>query len=123
MKEIIAVYQDCVLCGEKGRQRIADCAEKGITIRKVGFTTEEGEELIHKAVFEHGIGSMPFYVYGDVWSNSLEPLIRLAENLNEPMAEIPKEPKIVKKVRKKAVSEKKTKITDEEKEDGASTKA
>lgn len=119
-KEIIAVYQDCVLCGTKGRQKITECASKGITIRKVGLTTEEGKKLIHEAVFKHGIGQMPFYVYGDVWSNKLRPLIELAENAKKPTAEIPKEQKIVKKVRKKAVLEKKTEITDEDMEDGTS---
>jgi hypothetical protein len=50
VKEIIAVYQDCVLCGVKGKQKIEEYAEKGIAIRKVGFTTPEGQELCAKAV-------------------------------------------------------------------------
>lgn len=75
MIEIIAVYQDCVLCGTKGRQKIADYAAKGVQIRKVGFTTEEGKKLIHEAVLEHGIGYMPFYVLDGEFAESIEALI------------------------------------------------
>lgn len=71
-KEVIAVYQDCVLCGTHGRQKVAELAQKGIIVRKVGFTTPEGKELIHKAIFEHKIGSMPFYTDGEKFSISLE---------------------------------------------------
>lgn len=109
MKEIIAVYQDCVLCGSKGRKKAAEYAKKGIAIRKVGFSTEEGKELIHKAVFEHKIGYMPFYTDGERFAAAIDELL-----------DIPKEPKIVKKVRKKASLEKKPEITDEneDKSDG-----
>ena len=113
MKEIIAVYQDCVLCGDKGRRKIAEYAKKGITIRKVGFTTEEGKELIHKAVFEHKIGSMPFYTDGEIFTTDLHDFVK-----NE---EIPKEPKIVKKIRRKAVLERKKKITEKESGNGTNT--
>lgn len=71
-KEVIAVYQDCVLCGDKGRKKITEFAKKGILIRKVGFTTPEGRNLIHKAVFEHKIGSMPFFTDGEKFSTSLD---------------------------------------------------
>ena len=71
-REVIAVYQDCVLCGTHGRQKVAELAQKGIAVRKVGFTTPEGKELIHKAIFEHKIGSMPFYTDGEKFSISLE---------------------------------------------------
>lgn len=74
-KEIIAVYQDCVLCGDKGRKKAAEFASKGILIRKVGFTTDEGKELIHKAVFEHNIGSMPFFTDGEKFSVKIEDFI------------------------------------------------
>lgn len=106
-KEIIAVYQDCVLCGVKGRQKIAEYAKEGIRIRKVGFTTPEGRELCYQAV-EKGIGYMPFYVSDGDFAESIDALI-------------PKVPKIVKKIRKKVVLEKKTKITDKETENGADT--
>ena len=59
-KEIIAVYQDCALCGSKGKKKALELAKSGVIIRKVGFTTDEGKELIRQAVLEHKIGSMPF---------------------------------------------------------------
>lgn len=74
-KEIIAVFQDCVLCGDKGRKKIAEFAAKGINIRKIGFTTPEGKELIHKAVFEHNIGSMPFFTDGEKFSVKIDDFI------------------------------------------------
>lgn len=70
-KEIIAVYQDCVLCGDKGRKKIAEFAKKGFNIRKVSFASEEGRELCNKAVFVHGIESMPFFTDGKTFSVSL----------------------------------------------------
>lgn len=84
MREIIAVFQDCVLCGVKGRKTIAEYAEKGVSIRKVGFTTEEGGRLIHEAVMEHGIGSLPFYVAGGKFSSSLEELIKESQERKAP---------------------------------------
>lgn len=74
-KEIVAVFQDCVLCGDKGRKKITEFAKKGILIRKVGFTTPEGKDLIHKAVFEHKIGSMPFFTDGEKFSTSLDDFV------------------------------------------------
>lgn len=71
-KEIIAVYQDCVLCGDKGKKKIADFAKKGLTIRKVSFCSEEGRELCNKAIFTHGMKTMPFFTDGEVFSISLD---------------------------------------------------
>lgn len=123
-REIIAVYQDCVLCGTKGRRKIADYAARGIRIRKVGFTTPEGKELIHKAVFEHKIGSMPFYTDGKKFASTIDELLDTeqfirhatpdeAKALDRAYANrFPKEPKIAKKLQKKVVLEKKSKITE-----------
>lgn len=112
VKEVIAVYQDCVLCGAKGRKKAAEYAKKGVIIRKVGFTTPEGRELCYQAV-KKGIGYMPFYVLDGDFAESIDALL------------IQKEPKIVKRVRKKVVLEKKPKITDknEEKSDGNDTES
>lgn len=74
MKEIIAVFQDCVLCGVKGRQKIAEYAEKGVAIRKVGFTTPEGRFLCGEAI-NKGIGSMPFYVMEGDYATSIDALL------------------------------------------------
>lgn len=73
-REIVAVYQDCVLCGVKGRRKVADYAKQGIIIRKVGFTTEEGRELCYQAV-QKGIGYMPFYVLDGDFAESIDALI------------------------------------------------
>lgn len=82
-KQIIAVYQDCVLCGDKGRKKVAELAAKGIIIRKVGFTTAEGKDLIHKAVFEHKIGTMPFFTDGENFTNTLNELIEKQQKKTE----------------------------------------
>ena len=86
-KEIIAVYQDCVLCGTKGRQKALELAQNGIIVRKVGFTTPEGKELIHKAVFEHKIGTMPFYTDGQKFSTTIEDFVVEDAKKREKIAE------------------------------------
>ena len=78
-KEIIAVFQDCVLCGDKGRKKAADLAAKGIIVRKVGFTTFEGKELIHEAVFKHKIGTMPFFTDGENFAPTIDELLEKQE--------------------------------------------
>lgn len=105
-KEIIAVYQDCVLCGTKGRQKALELAKVGIIVRKVGFTTPEGKELIHKAVFEHKIGTMPFYTDGQKFSTTIEDFV------GEEAKKVKKSPE------KPAKSVKKTKKTEKEGKNG-----
>lgn len=75
-KEIICVYQDCPLCGDKGRKLKKLIFDKKLNIRKVSFASEEGKDLIHKAVLEHKIGSLPFYTNGTKFSTSLEELLK-----------------------------------------------
>lgn len=92
-RQITVVFQDCVLCGDKGRKKAKILAQKGIILRKVGFTTPEGKELIHKAVFEHKIGSMPFYVEGDKFAQTLTELLEkptVRENLPAKVVKAPK---------------------------------
>lgn len=96
-KEIIAVFQDCVLCGDEGRKKIAEFAEKGINIRKVGFTTGEGKDLIHKAVLEHKIGSMPFFTDGKKFSVTLDDFIEKPAEVAKKPAKKTKKPKKVAK--------------------------
>lgn len=110
-REIIAVFQDCVLCGVKGRKKIAEYAAKGFNIRKVGFTTDEGRELCYQAV-QKGIGQMPFYVSEGQFSTNIQTFT----SDNTPKA--PKPSKSAKKSPKKATRERKTKITDRSKENG-----
>lgn len=72
MKEIIAVYQDCVLCGDRGRKKAAFIAKRGIKLRKVSAFSDEGEKLVHEAVFEHKIKGLPFYTDGEKFSYHIE---------------------------------------------------
>lgn len=72
--EVVVVYQDCVMCGTRGRQIIADFAEKGVAIRKVSFVSPEGRELCHKAV-NLGIKMMPFYTDGETFTVNIDDLL------------------------------------------------
>lgn len=60
-KEIICVYQDCYLCGDRGKPIKELIFKKKLNVRKVSFASPEGRELIHKAITEHKIGKMPFF--------------------------------------------------------------
>lgn len=76
-KRVVMVYQDCPLCGDRGKNVKKIVAEKGIRLRKVSFASDEGRELIKRAVFENGIKTMPFYydVKNDRFSASLADII------------------------------------------------
>lgn len=78
-RQITVVYQDCYLCGDRGRKRAAILAKKGVILRKVGFSTKEGSELIHEALFKHKIGTMPFYVEDNNYATSLEEILKTKE--------------------------------------------
>lgn len=74
-KEIICVYQDCPLCGDRGKKLKKLILDKKLNVRKVSFASEEGKNLIHEAVFNHGIGTMPFFTDGVKFVTSLEELL------------------------------------------------
>jgi hypothetical protein len=74
-KEIICVYQDCPMCGDRGKQLKKIIIDKKLNVRKVSFASEEGKDLIHEAVFNHGIGTMPFFTDGTKFSTSIEDLV------------------------------------------------
>ena len=92
--EIICVYQDCVMCGDKGKKIKKLIFDKGLNVRKVSFASDEGKNLIHEAVFKHKLGSMPFFTDGKKFSYKLEDFIE-------------KEPEIVEKAEKKPKKSKK----------------
>lgn len=73
--KIVCVYQDCPMCGDKGKKLKKLIFEKGLNVRKVSFASPEGKELCHKAVFENGIKKMPFFTDGERFSNQLEGLL------------------------------------------------
>ena len=74
-KKITVVYQDCPLCGDRGKKLKKIVAEKGIRLHKVSFASDEGRELIKVAVFEKGIKTMPFYYDGENFSATIDELL------------------------------------------------
>lgn len=112
--EIIVVYQDCILCGDRGRKKVAEFAKRGIYIRKVGFSTPEGSDLIHKAVMKHKIGSMPFFTDGERFDVSISGLLKKIDEAAQKPVQKPK-----KSTRRKRKSTKKVK----EATDGSNSKA
>lgn len=75
-KEIICVYQDCPLCGDRGKKLKKLIFDKKLNVRKVSFASPEGKELCHKAVFEHKIGIMPFFTDGKKFVVNIEDLLK-----------------------------------------------
>lgn len=77
-KNIIAVYQDCFLCGsnkEKGEKMLEEISEAGATFRKVSFATIEGRQHCMKAI-ENGITKLPFFTDGEIYSGKYQDLIK-----------------------------------------------
>lgn len=115
-KTIIAVYQDCFLCGsnkEKGEKMLEAIAKKGATFRKLSFATMEGQDYCAKAV-ENGIKTMPFFTDGKIYAQDYETLLEAesrAQNEQgeaEPQAvkiKATAEPKKTKKTKKEANNE------------------
>lgn len=75
-KEVVCVYQDCVMCGDRGRKLKQIIDDNGLDVRKVSFASDEGRELVHKAVFVHGIKTMPFYTDGSLYSTSIMSFVK-----------------------------------------------
>lgn len=73
--EIICVYQDCPLCGDRGKKLKKLIFEKNLNVRKVSFASEEGKNLIHEALFKHKIGTMPFFTDGVKFAATLEEFV------------------------------------------------
>ena len=76
-KQYICCYQDCPLCGDKGKKLKKLIIDKQLDVRKVSFASPEGKELCYEAVFTHGIKKMPFFTDGVNYSLSLEELIAI----------------------------------------------
>lgn len=74
-KKIICVYQDCPLCGDRGKKLKNLIIDKKLNVRKVSFASPEGKDLIHEAVFNQGIGTMPFFTDGEKFVTDIEELI------------------------------------------------
>ena len=78
-KEYICVYQDCPLCGDKGRKLKKLILDNQLNVRKVSFASEEGKEHCYQAVFLQGIKTMPFFFDGTHYAATLEELIKPKE--------------------------------------------
>lgn len=77
-KKVYLVYQDCALCGDRGKVRkveIEKASKKGVKVLKLSFASELAKDLIHQAVMEHKIGSMPFYTDGEKFGYHLADVI------------------------------------------------
>lgn len=74
-KKITIVYQDCPMCGDRGKKLKKIVAKKGIRLHKVSFASDEGGELIKTAVFDYGIKTMPFYYDGTKFAATIEELL------------------------------------------------
>lgn len=110
-KTIYLVYQDCALCGDRGKVRkveIEKATKKGVKVLKLPFTSDFAGELIHKALIEHKIGSMPFYTDGEKFG------YHLADVLDTPKKKGKK--RVTKKVKEQVEAEK-------EAEDGSISEA
>ena len=78
-KEIICVYQDCPLCGSRGKTVLDLATSNGVAIRKVSFASDEGKDLIYKALTKHKIGTMPFFTDGEQFATNLEDFFQKRE--------------------------------------------
>lgn len=78
-KEIICVYQDCILCGDRGKKAKKIILDNKLNVRKVSFATPEGRHLIHEAVFKFKMGSLPFFTDGRIFSYKLSDFIEKDE--------------------------------------------
>lgn len=76
IKQYICCYQDCPLCGDKGKKLKEFIIDKQLDVRKVSFASPEGKELCYEAVFAHGIKKMPFFTDGTNYAQTLEELIK-----------------------------------------------
>lgn len=81
--EIICVYQDCVMCGDRGKKLKKLIFDKNLNVRKVSFASEEGKGLVHEAVFNHQIESMPFFTDGKKFSYKLEDFVKMPEKCDK----------------------------------------
>lgn len=104
--EIICVYQDCAMCGDRGRKLKKIIIDNKLNIRKVSFASDEGKNLIHEAVINHGIGSMPFFTNGEKYSYNLEDFVeKCGKNEEKHIKNVKKVPKKHAKNVKKAVGD------------------
>lgn len=74
-KNIICVYQDCPMCGDRGKKLKKLIFDKKLNVRKVSFASDEGRDLIYQALTEHKIGTLPFFTDGEKFTTDINDLI------------------------------------------------
>ena len=95
-KEIICVYQDCVMCGDRGKKLKQLVFEKNLNVRKVSFASPEGRELSFKAI-QNRICRMPFFTDGDRYTNNIEDLLEPGKKTKRVYKKTTKKVKLTKK--------------------------
>lgn len=93
--EIICVYQDCVMCGDRGKKLKQLIFDKNLNVRKVSFASPEGQHLIHEAIFVHKIGTLPLFVKGDRFSSNIEDLLKRAPKKTEKSKKTKKKEEVI----------------------------
>ena len=73
---ITCVFQDCALCGDRGKKVKKIVADNNLHLVLKSFASDEGKKLCHEAVFKHGIATMPFYTDGKKFSTKLEDFVK-----------------------------------------------
>lgn len=73
---ITCVFQDCALCGDRGKKVKKIVADNDMHLVLKSFASDEGRELCHQAVFKHGIATMPFFTDGKKFSTKLEEFVK-----------------------------------------------
>lgn len=78
-KEIICVYQDCAMCGDRGKKLKQFVETNGLNVRKVSFASEEGKELIYQAMTDYGVKRLPFFTDGKKFSENISDFVKKAD--------------------------------------------
>lgn len=68
VKKLTCVYQDCPLCGDRGKQVKKLVLDKKLQIKKVSFASPEGQHIIHEAVFGGFKVEFPLFTDGKTFS-------------------------------------------------------
>lgn len=102
MKQLIIVYQDCPVCGNRkewGEQTIGAAKNAKAHLRKVSFVTHEGEKLIAEAV-QNGITRLPFVTDGKIFAYDAKSVLEAKSDAKSGKKQAKKSARKTKKVSK-----------------------
>lgn len=71
VKKLTCVYQDCPLCGDRGKQVKKLVLDKKLQVKKVSFASPEGQHIIHEAVFGGYKVEFPLFTDGKTFSTDV----------------------------------------------------